>query len=49
MTVTSAPPPNYPHGDAKYPDAMKRFLSLPLREENKLKILWDNPRRLCAL
>lgn len=40
---------DYPHGDAKYPDAMNRFLGLPLREESKRKILWDNPRRLYAL
>lgn len=33
---------DYPHGDAKYPEAMNRFLALPLSEGSKKKILWDN-------
>jgi predicted TIM-barrel fold metal-dependent hydrolase len=40
---------DYPHGDSKYPDAMNRFLDLPLSPESKRKILWDNARRLYAL
>ena len=40
---------DYPHGDAKYPDAMNRFLELPIGDESKKKILWDNPRRLYGL
>ena len=37
---------DYPHGDAKYPGAMDRFMQLPLSDNNKKKILWDNPARL---
>jgi uncharacterized protein len=40
---------DYPHGDAKYPDAMNRFLKLPIGDESKKKILWDNPCRLYGL
>ena len=40
---------DYPHGDSKYPHAMDRFLRLPLREESKRKILWDNAVRLYEL
>jgi predicted TIM-barrel fold metal-dependent hydrolase len=40
---------DYPHGDAKYPDAMNRFLALPIGDESKKKILWDNPCRLYGL
>jgi uncharacterized protein len=40
---------DYPHGDSKYPEAMNRFLGLPLSDTSKKKILWDNPRRLYAL
>jgi uncharacterized protein len=40
---------DYPHGDAKYPQAMERFLALPLGPESKRKILWDNALRLYAL
>ena len=40
---------DYPHSDAKYPNAMDRFLSLPLSESSKKKILWDNPARLYGL
>lgn len=40
---------DYPHGDSKYPDAMNRFLALPLRDASKRKILWDNARRLYNL
>ena len=40
---------DYPHGDSKYPNAMNRFLDLPLRAESKKKILWDNVRRLYSL
>ena len=37
---------DYPHGDAKFPVAMDRFMELPLNDSNKRKILWDNPARL---
>jgi predicted TIM-barrel fold metal-dependent hydrolase len=40
---------DYPHGDSKYPNAMDRFLTLPLSEHSKKKILWDNALRLYAL
>jgi hypothetical protein len=40
---------DYPHGDSKYPKAMDRFLALPLSEQSKKKILWDNALRLYAL
>ena len=40
---------DYPHGDSKYPGAMDRFLSLPLSDVSKKKILWDNVLRLYAL
>lgn len=33
---------DYPHGDSKYPLAVESFLELPLTEEDKRKILWDN-------
>ncbi len=34
------------HLDAKYPEATKLFLELPLSEGSKRKILWDNCARL---
>jgi len=40
---------DYPHGDSKYPNAMDRFLALPLSDRSKQKILWDNALRLYAL
>jgi predicted TIM-barrel fold metal-dependent hydrolase len=33
---------DYPHGDSKYPEAVDRFLELPLADEAKRNILWDN-------
>jgi predicted TIM-barrel fold metal-dependent hydrolase len=33
---------DYPHGDSKYPEAVDHFLHLPLANEAKRKILWDN-------
>jgi predicted TIM-barrel fold metal-dependent hydrolase len=33
---------DYPHGDSRYPEAVASFLKLPLSEEDKRKILWDN-------
>jgi len=36
-------------GDSKYPNAMDRFLALPLSDRSKQKILWDNALRLYAL
>jgi predicted TIM-barrel fold metal-dependent hydrolase len=33
---------DYPHGDSKYPEAVDHFLTLPISQEAKRKILWDN-------
>jgi predicted TIM-barrel fold metal-dependent hydrolase len=33
---------DYPHGDSRYPDAVSSFLELPLSDEVKRKILWEN-------
>jgi uncharacterized protein len=33
---------DYPHGDSKYPIAVSSFLELPLSDDDKRKILWDN-------
>src|SRR4029453_9411167 len=40
---------DYPHGDSKYPLAVANFLQLPISEESKKKILWDNWARLYGL
>jgi len=40
---------DYPHGDSKYPLAVANFLKLPISEESKKKILWDNWARLYDL
>jgi predicted TIM-barrel fold metal-dependent hydrolase len=37
---------DYPHADSKYPRAVESFLTLPLSEPAKRKILWDNWSRL---
>jgi len=36
---------DYPHGDSRYPKAVEAFLKLPLSDEDKRKILWDNCAR----
>ncbi|HXJ77594.1 MAG TPA: amidohydrolase family protein [Candidatus Methylomirabilis sp.] len=33
---------DFPHGDSKFPRAVESFLELPISEESKRKILWDN-------
>lgn len=33
---------DYPHGDSKYPEAVRHFLRLPISDADKKKILWDN-------
>jgi len=33
---------DYPHGDSKYPEAVEHFLRLPIGDDEKRKILWDN-------
>ena len=40
---------DYPHSDSKYPHATDSFLYLPLNEESKRKVLWDNCARLYKL
>jgi predicted TIM-barrel fold metal-dependent hydrolase len=40
---------DYPHGDSRYPAAVDDFLKLPLSEDDKRKILWDNCARFYAL
>jgi len=36
---------DYPHGDSRYPHATESFLELPITDEDKRKILWDNCAR----
>ncbi|MGH7766877.1 MAG: amidohydrolase family protein [Candidatus Binatia bacterium] len=40
---------DYPHGDSRYPAAVDDFLKLPLSDEDKRKILWDNCARFYAI
>ena len=40
---------DYPHGDSRYPNAVSRFLELPLEREAKQKILWDNCAKFYAV
>jgi predicted TIM-barrel fold metal-dependent hydrolase len=40
---------DYPHGDSRYPRATESFLQLPLSDEDKRKILWDNCARFYAV
>jgi predicted TIM-barrel fold metal-dependent hydrolase len=40
---------DYPHADSKFPEATETFLTLPLSEDSKRKILWDNYARLYNL
>ncbi|MGE0383160.1 MAG: amidohydrolase family protein [Gammaproteobacteria bacterium] len=37
---------DYPHPDSKFPRATAKFLSQPISEQAKRKILWDNCARL---
>jgi predicted TIM-barrel fold metal-dependent hydrolase len=40
---------DYPHGDSRYPKAVEDFLELPLSDEDRRKILWDNCARFYSL
>ncbi|MBI3311316.1 MAG: amidohydrolase family protein, partial [Serratia liquefaciens] len=40
---------DYPHGDSRYPAAVESFLKLPLSDDDKRKILWDNCARFYSL
>jgi predicted TIM-barrel fold metal-dependent hydrolase len=33
---------DYPHGDSRYPEAVDHFLRLPISDDDKRNILWDN-------
>ena len=33
---------DFPHPDSKFPASVERFLELPISEDDKRKILWDN-------
>ena len=33
---------DYPHGDSKFPKAVHHFLKLPIGNDDKKRILWDN-------
>lgn len=33
---------DYPHADSKFPKAVERFLELPISDDDKRRILWDN-------
>jgi predicted TIM-barrel fold metal-dependent hydrolase len=37
---------DYPHADSKYPKSVEAFLGLPLPEQSKRKILWNNWSKL---
>jgi predicted TIM-barrel fold metal-dependent hydrolase len=40
---------DYPHTDSKYPEAVDAFLDLPITEEAKRRILWDNCARFYSV
>jgi len=40
---------DYPHTDSRYPTSVETFLELPLSDEDKRKILWDNCARFYAV
>jgi predicted TIM-barrel fold metal-dependent hydrolase len=40
---------DYPHADARYPEASERFLQPGLPESARRKIMWDNCARLYGL
>jgi predicted TIM-barrel fold metal-dependent hydrolase len=40
---------DYPHPDGAFPEAIQQFFGLPLSEEARRKILWDNCARLYAI
>ena len=40
---------DYPHSDGAFPEAIQQFLGLPLGDEARRKILWDNCARLYAI
>ena len=40
---------DYPHSDGAFPEAIEQFLGLPLGDEQRRKILWDNCARLYSI
>ena len=40
---------DYPHSDGAFPEALQQFFGLPLDEQARRKILWDNCARLYAI
>jgi predicted TIM-barrel fold metal-dependent hydrolase len=40
---------DYPHSDGAFPEAISQFLGLPLTDEQRRRILWDNCARLYAI
>ena len=40
---------DYPHSDGAFPEAIQQFLGLPLNDEQRRKILWDNCARLYGI
>jgi predicted TIM-barrel fold metal-dependent hydrolase len=40
---------DYPHADGAFPEAVQQFLGLPLADDQRRKILWDNCARLYGI
>jgi predicted TIM-barrel fold metal-dependent hydrolase len=40
---------DYPHSDGAFPEAVQQFLGLPLNDDQRRKILWDNCARLYGI
>ncbi len=40
---------DFPHEDSKFPHSVESFLTLPITDEDKRKILWDNCAQLYAI
>jgi predicted TIM-barrel fold metal-dependent hydrolase len=40
---------DYPHVDARFPESADTFLEMPISDEAKRKILWDNCATLYGL
>jgi predicted TIM-barrel fold metal-dependent hydrolase len=40
---------DYPHSDGAFPEAIEQFFGLPLNDQQRRKILWENCARLYAI
>jgi predicted TIM-barrel fold metal-dependent hydrolase len=40
---------DFPHVDAQFPHSSDHFLALPISDEDKRKILWDNCARFYGM